>query len=323
MKTPAAPVTVDAPVTELLNGYIGTHILYGLIMTGVLDTLHESSGPVPVSELAESADATEHILRALLRCADRLNLAHYDDGADTVELTSVGKDAYRVRGYFTVSVGGFGDIFRRLDSLMTGVDAFGRSVRQDHRLTALGCSQNWAFQQPVFDDAVRGLSFTRIADIGCGAARRLIHLVESFPGTTAVGVDVSEEVCDLARQNIARAGLEHRISVVRADVMDLVREPENYPDVGGRPFLTALHAAFGRAGHFVVADGFRDVDFEPGHAGPIFTPAYELFHDFIGVDLHSHASQRAMFVANGFEVVTELPFGHPLEWLFVLRPHGR
>ncbi|SHG69705.1 SAM-dependent methyltransferase [Streptoalloteichus hindustanus] len=337
-----APLPVDVPAAELLNGFVGTHVLYALTVSGVLDAV-VAAGSVSVPTLAEATHSEPTALRALLRAAQRLGLVHGDAGTDTVALTPGGREAYRVRGYFTATVGGFGDVFRHLDTLLAWPEEFGRSVLQNGHYTALGCAQNWDFQRRIFDGATGDLGFGRVADIGCGAAARLIHLVGGRPDVTGVGVDVSGEACQLARQNVKSAGLDDRITIVQADVLGVVGAPEAFTQVtdadlvtsyfilhhfvgervGGRPFLTALRAAFPRARSFVFADGFRDPRTEPtDDAGPapLFTLAYQLFHDFTGVGLRTRAEQREMFLDAGYRVERELPFGHPLEWLFVLSP---
>src|SRR5205814_4728085 len=106
-------------------------------------------------------------------------------------------------------------------------------------LTALGCAQNWDFQQPIFDAVTADLRYQRVADIGCGAAARLIHLVEARPGVTGVGVDLSPEACSLASQNVKRAGLDSRITILQADMLDVVRAPEKFPTVVDADLVTS------------------------------------------------------------------------------------
>jgi SAM-dependent methyltransferase len=330
---------VDVPAAGLLNGFIGTHVLYALIMTGVLAALEQEDRDVTLSRLAETTGSDRAALRSLLHSADRLGLVSLTDGA--VRITERGREAYRVRGYFTATVGGFGDVLRHLDSITVGTDSFGATVHQDDHLTALGCSQNWTFQQPIFDAATEGLAFTRVADIGCGAATRLIHLVGSRPGVTGIGVDLSTDACQLARENVKRAGLDDRITIIQGNILDVVGNPQDHPQVTdadlvmsyfilhhfmdrqvrGRTFLNALRSAFGRAEHLVLADGFREPGpTNPDDDAPLFTLAYQLFHDYVGISLQTHEQQRAQFLAAGFTIDEEVPFGHPLEWLFVLRP---
>ncbi|MBT3161263.1 tRNA (adenine(22)-N(1))-methyltransferase TrmK [Streptomyces sp. CHA1] len=330
-------------MAELLNGFIGTYVLYSLIRTGVLDLLYdepgaEQGGAVPVARLAAATGTDPEVLVPLLGSADRIGLVAHDPDRAVASLTARGRHAYRVRGYFTATVGGFGDVFRSLDSLALGRDSFENGTLQDGHLTALGCAQNWTFQKPLFDEATADLEFSHVADIGCGAATRLIHLVESRPGTTGIGIDMNTEACQLARQNVKRAGLDDRITIVQADMLDIVTNPEAYPQVaeadlvtsyfilhhfvggetGGRPFLTAFREAFPAARHVVVADGFTEEQGERAPVSPLFTLAYELFHDVMGIGLQTHAAQRRHFTDAGFTIIREVEFGHPLEWLFVL-----
>ena len=341
-RDPPTSFAVDVPAAELLNGFIGTHVLYALIMTGGLDVLEQAPAPLPIADLVLRTNTDETTMRSLLRTARRIGLVVLDATERHVLLTDRGREAYRVRGYFTATVGGFGDIFRDLDSIAAGVDVFGQSTFQDGHLTALGCAQNWTFQQPIFDAATAGLEFSQVTDLGCGAAARLIHLVASRPGVTGVGIDLSGEACQLARENVKLAGLDDRITILQADLLDVVRRPQDYQQaaesdfvtsyfilhhfaesqVDGRGFLSALREAFPAAGHFVLADAFREPMTDPALPAPLFTLAYQLFHDCIGVSLQTHEQERELFAEAGFDIAAEVPFGHPLEWLFVLRPNS-
>jgi len=331
---------VNVPASNLLNGFIGSHVLYALIMTGALETLEQRAGPIPVAWLARSTNCDRSALRSLLRAADRLGLVSFLGARDEVEISQAGREAYRVRGYFTAAVGGFGDVFRRLDSITAGSDRFGKSVFQNGSVTALGCSQNWTFQRPIFDATTAGVQFTKVADLGSGAGTRLIHLVASRRNATGIGIDIDSGACRLARANIRSAGLDDRITIVEGDILDVVTEPQEFPEivdadlvmsyfllhhfvdqfVCGASFLRALRLAFTQADQVVFADGFQESDGAEGEPAPMFTMAYRLFHDLLGVRLQTLDSQRALFASAGYQIARQSPFGHPLEWLFVLRP---
>ncbi|MGD0635302.1 MAG: class I SAM-dependent methyltransferase [Beijerinckiaceae bacterium] len=56
-----------------------------------------------------------------------------------------------------------------------------------------------------------------ILEIGCGTGRNLIAIARAYPRATCFGLDISEEMLTTARANIARAGLQHRITLKQAD----------------------------------------------------------------------------------------------------------
>jgi S-adenosylmethionine-diacylgycerolhomoserine-N-methlytransferase len=56
----------------------------------------------------------------------------------------------------------------------------------------------------------------RIVEIGCGTARNLIRIAETYPGTRLYGLDASAEMLRTAREAVARAGLSDRIQLEHA-----------------------------------------------------------------------------------------------------------
>lgn len=63
-------------------------------------------------------------------------------------------------------------------------------------------------------EAGLGRPGARILDVGTGVARLAIALTETFPDSTVVGLDPWEPALELARANVAEAGLESRITLV-------------------------------------------------------------------------------------------------------------
>ena len=59
-----------------------------------------------------------------------------------------------------------------------------------------------------------------VADIGAGTGVIAVSVLCELPGSRAVAVDISEEALMLARINAQRAGVEDRIELVVADMLD-------------------------------------------------------------------------------------------------------
>lgn len=59
-----------------------------------------------------------------------------------------------------------------------------------------------------------------VLEIGCGTGRNLIKIAQRYPQARCYGLDVSEEMLRTARQQVARAGLSERITLVQADATD-------------------------------------------------------------------------------------------------------
>ncbi|HEX4302671.1 MAG TPA: class I SAM-dependent methyltransferase [Rhizomicrobium sp.] len=64
----------------------------------------------------------------------------------------------------------------------------------------------------------------RIIEIGCGTARNLIKIAQTYPDTQLFGLDASAEMLLTAEKAIARAGLSGRIKLIQAYAEDLKPE---------------------------------------------------------------------------------------------------
>lgn len=60
----------------------------------------------------------------------------------------------------------------------------------------------------------------RVLEVGCGTGRNLILAAKRYPDATFYGFDVSEMMLETARNNIERAGLKNRITLVKGDAAD-------------------------------------------------------------------------------------------------------
>jgi len=69
----------------------------------------------------------------------------------------------------------------------------------------------------------------RVLDLGCGAGRIMNRLAELFPKSRFVGVDLSREATEVARQEAAAKGLRNiQFSAVDLSDFDQVAEPESF-----------------------------------------------------------------------------------------------
>jgi hypothetical protein len=61
----------------------------------------------------------------------------------------------------------------------------------------------------------------RLLDVGVGIGALTRQLCEVYPGTTAVGIDVLDSVVDVAREELAEAGLRDQVELRVQSVVDL------------------------------------------------------------------------------------------------------
>jgi release factor glutamine methyltransferase len=116
-----------------------------------------------------------------------------------------------------------------------------------------------AGSEALVDQAMALLSATaasekthRILDLGTGSGCLLLSLLHQLPGSTGVGVDISEAALQVARQNASRLGLETRARFVQGsfdeprinnDCFDIVVCNPPYHTRGGRHQLDEVTVA--------------------------------------------------------------------------------
>ncbi len=72
----------------------------------------------------------------------------------------------------------------------------------------------------------------KIVDVGCGWGGMLLHAAGASPRTTGVGVTLSANQARLARERIARAGLDGRLDIRVQDYRDLKGEFDFFVSIG-------------------------------------------------------------------------------------------
>ncbi|HUF09121.1 MAG TPA: class I SAM-dependent methyltransferase [Rhodothermales bacterium] len=78
-----------------------------------------------------------------------------------------------------------------------------------------------------------------VVDLFCGPARFISYLLQGRPDVSAIGIDLSSKMLDLAAENLRSAGLADRVRLIQGDgasASELVQDP-----VHGVSCLSALH----------------------------------------------------------------------------------
>jgi histidinol-phosphate aminotransferase len=232
--------------------------------------------------------------------------------------------------YVVYFVGGYGGVLRSLTALADGSSRYGEDVIRDTAYVAKGTemmstTRHHASYEVVLDRAAR-LHPARVLDVGCGSASFLIRMVEHCGCEGAVGLDVSEAVCRMARANVRDAGLDGRVEILRCDMRDVrTARPElaGAFDVvtammvvheslyGGEErtveLLSTLAGLLTDHGSLLVLDKQTDL-LDAGEAPPYLTE-YKLAHDVTKQDLCSAGRWRELVERAGMrlEATAALP----------------
>jgi len=95
-----------------------------------------------------------------------------------------------------------------------------------------------------------------LLDIGCGWGALVIRAAQRF-GARCIGVTLSENQCELARERVARAGLQDRIEIRLQDYRDVTGEFDRITSVGMFEHVGVQHLAdyFGHIDKLLVPGG--------------------------------------------------------------------
>jgi SAM-dependent methyltransferase len=153
----------------------------------------------------------------------------------------------------------------------------------------------------------------RFLDVGVGIGAVAGRMCEMFPGVTAVGLDVLEPVLNLARGELAEAGLTDRVELRLQSVADLLDEeafdlawvPQAFiPRAALRPGLEAVFRAL-RPDRWLVLP----VIAPPGEADEFQRAVYAHGAHLTGGGPITVEESRRLLVEAGFDQVTDLDYG--------------
>ncbi|MEU4116199.1 SAM-dependent methyltransferase [Kitasatospora sp. NPDC028055] len=346
MQTAVIPDTwrgvTPAPIssTDAYNGFIAANVIFALDRIGVLEQIGRGEALSAAAVAAQGGDTarTEAVLRA---AADYGYLKA--DGAGYLP-TEAGIEIAAARGYFTWAVGGYHDVFGRAGHLSTGSHHYNADVFRDEAMVALGsaqCDQSMFAAQ--LTDVLSGIDFRTIADLGSGTSARVRRVVSQREGSRGLGIDISRPATDIARADIAAAGMQDRVTAVRADVLgllgtqidndaeaaevaevdtvmsffllhDLLADPSTRSSI-----FTRMREAFPKARTFVLGDTMLRGPGESQSAMPVFSVGFELAHAMMGVPLHTKETYEQLFTDAGLRIDRVEALATPHSWLYVLQ----
>lgn len=246
-----------APLEERLDrAVLGAFDAMGVYLgarLGLYRALQDGGAASP-AELAERAGVQERYAREWLEqqaVSGVLRVAQpSDDGAgrryelvpeDADVLLDPGSERYRAdtaQGLFRAlrGVPGLVRAFREGGGL-TDEDMVGADPRraEQNRPTFMGSMAGWLAQVPGLDERLRADPQARVADVACGSGWSSIAIALAYPKVRVDGFDIDPQVIALAKEHVAREGLEERVAFEVRDAAD--------PKLAGRYDLVTVFEA--------------------------------------------------------------------------------
>lgn len=285
--------------------------------TGALEELN-ARGQLSVTAFCASRDLHPASVRSMFAALASVGVVARVD--DTISAGARFVDVYRNKAFFHWLTIGCGELFSAMPKIVRNGNRFGQFYRRDGAAIAFACREiNARSFDPVFWRAMESLdfSFSTVADLGCGSGGRLAQIAHRFPEIGGVGIDISADALGAAEKFVGEAGFGERFSFVEADVRALQFD-DRFADVElltcfmmGHDFwprkeclatLRRLRLAFPNARRLLLGDTTRTQGI-PDADQPVFTLAFELAHDMMGVHLPTRADWAGVFEESGWHCV--------------------
>lgn len=185
--------------------------------TGLLDAL--ADGARSVEQLAEATGAEDlPLLRALLQVLGIEGLLKLDD--DTATLTPRGERLVAdpvARAAYSAFADFHTGLYRDLPGQLRGGSGRDDVARRAEAIADLSRMMQ-PFVESLLRREARSRGVRRVLDVGCGSGLLLATILEACPEAQGTGVELDPAAAELARTNLARAGLDARATVVTGDV---------------------------------------------------------------------------------------------------------
>jgi ubiquinone/menaquinone biosynthesis C-methylase UbiE len=109
-----------------------------------------------------------------------------------------------------------------------------------------------------------GLTDGKVLDVGTGTASLAIEFAEGIPGVQVVGLDLSDVILELARDNAQKSQASLRVSLEKGDAEDMPFEDDTFDLVISSDTLhlvknpvrmfSEIHRVLGPQGRFFISD---------------------------------------------------------------------
>jgi SAM-dependent methyltransferase len=218
-------------ILELANSVWAFSALASACEAGILEELRT---PRTTEEIGKRIQAPAEVAGALLDVLAALDLVQFDGNSYVLStgmsryISSLGKDILRgeLRATELLTVD-LVDRFRLPEASKTGWHYTDPALLQSWGRRSVEQVALWT---EVLFERLEGLvealqaPGARFLDVGTGVGRLGIAMCRHFPNLEVVGVDPLEAAIDLARRNIAEAGLSDRFELRAMPVQDLTDE---------------------------------------------------------------------------------------------------
>lgn len=318
---------------DIFNSAIAAAAIAALFDLGLFDELQERE-TISLREFCEKRGLHQPSILMLLYALECFDIVALSPAKDFVRPGKAFAATYRDKGYFLWLTRGYGYMWQHLSDLVKNGEGSFESARRDGGYIAkAGRDYGAQFVDEYFHTMLYQMPFQVAADLGCGSAMRLINLAKQNPAFRGIGIDINEGAVKLAQEAIVAAGLQDRLTIVRADAGRLEARPEFaevevlfcffmghdlWPRANCLQVLQKIRSVFPRLKRFLLSDTYRS-DLPASRHVPIFTLGFEVSHAVMGQYIPSAAEWMDLFDEAGWTCVERRDLGIPFSTIFDLR----
>lgn len=319
-------------VANIFNSAIAAAAIASAWEVGLLDALY-GQNEVLVSEFAQKHDLDVNSTQGLVVALATVRVVNIRNNQDQMVATagSLFNETYRTKSLFHWLTLGSGGLFSRMQYVLRNENRKGDFYQRDGAAIAYACREaNRQFFDPAFWAAIEELdyNFHSVVDLGCGSGERLMQILEHYPKTTAIGVDVSSAAIKFAEMESQKRGFEKRLSFTLDDARNLKPRKEFeqvdlltcflmghdfWPRENCVASLRTLRQVFPNIHRFYLCDTTRGIlpsthggapagPVEEGHV-PIFSLGFEFGHALMGAYIPTIKEWHEVFTEGGWRCV--------------------
>ncbi|KAF7169589.1 hypothetical protein CNMCM5623_002231 [Aspergillus felis] len=326
-------VEPERDLASIFNSAIAATAISAAWEVGLLDELKEQRN-VDLHKFAIQNDLDIGSMQGLVTALAIVNVVQHEQ--NTIRPGRLLDEAYRTKSLFHWLTLGSGGLFSRMQYLLRNENRTGDFYQRDPVAIAYACQDiNREHFDPVFWTAMAGLDykFQSVADLGSGTGERLMKILDRYPGTTGIGIDLAGPAVKVAAAEALKRGFGDRLFFKEGDVREIEHDVD-YAQIDlltcfmmGHDFwprdncvatLQQLRKAFPKVRRFFLGDTTRIL---LGNAQskyainennvPIFTLGFEFGHAMMGVYLPTMEEWEGVFVESGWRCTRKHLVGSP------------
>ncbi|TKK87208.1 methyltransferase domain-containing protein [Herbidospora galbida] len=299
---------------DIYNSTVAAFAISAAWEIGALDALRET-GVLDVAAFAATHDLDDRAAAAMFNALASAGVV-VKDGPRVVAGAGI-EEIYRHKAFFHWLTVGSVNLFADMSGVLRNKNRVGRFYSRNAPAVSYACRDiNRLSFEPAFFGALDALGFEpkAVADLGTGSGERLLQLLTRYPAATGVGLDIAPAALEDAANHLRAAGAGDRIDLVEADATALDADPrfaevelltcfmmghDFWPREACVASLRRLRAAFPNVRRFLLGDTARTRGI-PESDMPVFTLAFEVAHDLMGVYLPTLTEWEGVFAESGW-----------------------